>query len=68
MLILLICFILEIVALVCYAVKCLVEEAFADPEWMKFDEPKVSQKPVRYMDNSEYELGHDVRHTMEDEL
>lgn len=61
-------FILALVALVCYVVKCLVEEAFADPEWMKFDEPKVSQKPVRYMDNSEYELGHDVRHTMEDEL
>lgn len=67
MLILLICFILEIVALVCYAVKCLVEEAFADPEWLKFDD-EPSRRERLEMDNGEFDWGHDVKNYIEEEI
>lgn len=64
MLILFLCFILELVALVCYAVNRLVAEAFSDPNWLMFGD---SEEPA-YLDNSEFEYGHDVEHRINESL
>lgn len=69
MLILFICFILELVALVCYAVNRLIAEAFSDPNWLEFgDQTELSDSKSAYLDNSEFEYGHDVEYRIKESL
>lgn len=69
MLILFMCFVLALVALICYAVKSLVAEVFSEADWLKFIEYECPDEGhSAYMENTEYEYGHDVEHRTKEEL
>lgn len=69
MLILFICLILAVVALVCYSVRYLVAEAFSGTDWLKFTEYECSDEGhSSYMENPEFEYGHDVEHRTKEEI
>ena len=69
MLILFISFILALVALVCYAVKSLVAEAFSDKDWLRIADNECPEEGrSSYLENSEFEYGHDVEHRIKERL
>lgn len=66
MILLLICFILEILVISSVALKSQLEDAFSDPNWLSFDEP-INEKERLEMENEEFNWGHNVRNYMEEE-
>lgn len=60
---------LALVALVCYSVSRLVAEAFSDTDWLKFTDTECPDEGhSSYMENSEFEYGHDVEHRIKERL
>lgn len=69
MLILFIAFVLVVTLFVAIAVRALIAESFSDPDWMgavNWEEP--NKRDVLEMENTEFTLGHNIKHHSEEFL